>query len=95
MLSPRHLLRRPATTPAPPANSPPPAVAETLPLASDLLAPPAVADLLQVTTKVLERWRGTGDGPRFVRLTRKTIRYRLGDVEGFIAARVRSSTADA
>jgi hypothetical protein len=30
-----------------------------------------------------------------VRLTRKTTRYCLADIEAFIAARVRSSTADA
>jgi sarcosine oxidase delta subunit len=51
--------------------------------------------MLRVNTKVLERWRGAGGGPRFVRLTRKTIRYQLSDIEAFIAARLRSSTASA
>jgi predicted DNA-binding transcriptional regulator AlpA len=41
------------------------------------------------------RWRGTGDGPRFVRLGHRTIRYRLADVEAFIATRICTSTAGA
>jgi len=61
--------------------------------ASDLLLPAQVADRLSVSTKVLERWRGAGDGPAFVRLTRKTLRYRASDVEAFVTAKVRASTA--
>jgi hypothetical protein len=54
--------------------------------AFDLLLPAAVADRLGVSTKVLERWRGTGAGLAFVRLTRKTLRYRTTGVDAFIAA---------
>jgi hypothetical protein len=61
--------------------------------ATALLTPASAAGRLATTAKVLERWRSTGDGPRFVRLTKKTIRYRAADVEAFIASRVRASTA--
>jgi len=83
-----------ATRSAPPSAAPPsPQCAP--PSSTGLLTPSAVATMLRVNTKVLERWRGTGDGPRFVRLTRKTIRYQLSDVDAFIGARLRSNTADA
>jgi predicted site-specific integrase-resolvase len=57
------------------------------------MTPAAVADRLGVSKKLRKRWRGNGEGPAFVRLTRKTLRYRVADIETFIAARVRSSTA--
>ena len=59
-----------------------------------LLPPAAVAQRLGVSVKALERWRGKGGGPRFVHLTRKTIRYRAEDVEAFVAGRIRASTAE-
>jgi predicted site-specific integrase-resolvase len=59
------------------------------------MTPAAVADRLGVNTKMLERWRGTGEGPPFVRLTRKTLRYRAADVDDFIRDRVRANTAAA
>jgi hypothetical protein len=74
-----------------PVSPPTPRVAP--PPVSDLLKPQAVADLLHVSTKVLERWRGNGDGPNYCRLSRKTLRYQRSDIEAFIAARLRSSTA--
>ena len=60
---------------------------------AELITPAQAADLLSVTAKVLERWRGTGDGPVFVRLTSKTIRYRHEDIGAFVAGRTRASTA--
>lgn len=83
---------RPAA--APPAPAPLSAAATPVGEAStDLLTPAAVARRLSVNTKMLERWRGTGAGPAVVRITHKTLRYRLEDVEAFIASRVRTSTA--
>jgi hypothetical protein len=63
------------------------------PRASDLLTPEAAAERLSVNAKMLERWRGNGSGPRFVRLSRKTIRYMAADLEAFITDRVRTNTA--
>jgi hypothetical protein len=58
-----------------------------------LLTPDQAGDLLGVTARVMERWRGCGDGPKFARLSRKTIRYRVEDIEAFVAANLRVSTA--
>lgn len=41
----------------------------------------------------LERWRWTGEGPRFVKLGGRVV-YRLEDVEAFERAQMRASTAD-
>jgi hypothetical protein len=85
---------KPTLVPAPVAVAAP-AGGAVQPRASDLLLPAVVADRLGVGTKVLERWRGTDTGPAFVRLTRKTLRYRAADVDAFIAGRVCASTAAA
>jgi hypothetical protein len=61
----------------------------------DLITPAAAADILSVNAKVLERWRSTGDGPAYAKLSSKTIRYRREDIDAFVAARVRASTAAA
>jgi predicted DNA-binding transcriptional regulator AlpA len=58
-----------------------------------LLTPEAVAARLSVKAKTLERWRTTGEGPLFVRISRKVVRYRRQDVDAFIDARVVASTA--
>jgi hypothetical protein len=95
----------PAAVPAPPASPPPSEPAAVTPRPSprppapssdrrtgELIAPAVVAARLNVTAKVLERWRGTGEGPAFVRLTSKTIRYRPEDIDAFIADRARANT---
>ena len=58
-----------------------------------LLLPSDVATLLGVGVRTLERWRGTGEGPRFVKLSTKTIRYTDADVAAFVAANVKANTA--
>ena len=82
--------------PLPPSAAPPAAGEQLpLPLASRavLLTPPQAADLLGVSARCLERWRRTGDGPPFVRLSTKSIRYRIEDLDAFVASSVRASTA--
>ena len=88
----------PAAEPAPtPTPSSPPAApaadAERQPGPGELITPAAAAERLTVSAKVLERWRGTGAGPAYVRLSSKTIRYRPGDIDAFVAGRARASTA--
>ncbi len=58
-----------------------------------LLQPSEVAKRLGVSEHVLERWRGTGEGPKFIRFSSKTLRYRATDLDAFVEARVVSSTA--
>lgn len=59
---------------------------------ANLLSPSQAAARLQVTESHLERWRSTGNGPRYIRLSRKTIRYSRSDLDAFILAKVRSNT---
>lgn len=57
-----------------------------------LLTPAHTAEVLGVGTKTLERWRSTGDGPRFVKLSPGTVRYRAADLNAFVAERIKSNT---
>lgn len=91
----QHKAARPSAPPPKPAALPGPAAPETRRPPGELITPAQAADQLHVQAKVLERWRGTGDGPAFVRLTSKTIRYRPEDIDAFVAGRVRASTAEA
>jgi hypothetical protein len=58
-----------------------------------LLTPAEAAERLAVTERVLERWRSVGDGPRFAKLSRKTVRYRAADIQAFVSGSVRANTA--
>jgi hypothetical protein len=93
------LRRQPSATAAPNAGAsgqPPSqeiAASEATPGTGELLSPAEAGAVLGVPAKRLERWRATGDGPRFVRLTRKTIKYRAADIQAFIESRCVSSTA--
>ena len=48
-----------------------------------------LAESLAVSISTVRRWRQLGKGPKFVRLG-KSVRYRLGDVEQWIAAKAAS-----
>ncbi|NMA97925.1 MAG: helix-turn-helix domain-containing protein [Phyllobacteriaceae bacterium] len=44
-----------------------------------------------ISPRTLERWRWTGEGPRFVKLGGRVV-YRLLDIEEYEQAMIRSST---
>jgi len=46
-----------------------------------------------ISPRTLERWRWTGEGPRFVKLGGRVV-YRLEDVEAYEREQIRASTAD-
>jgi len=58
-----------------------------------LLLPKDVAEQLGVTERTLERWRITGEGPRFVKISRSTVRYKAEDIAAFINERLRANTS--
>ena len=58
-----------------------------------LLTPQQVADMLGLTERTSERWRITGEGPRYSKLSRSTVRYQRDDVAAFVAERLRANTA--
>ena len=58
-----------------------------------LLKPPEAAAFLRLSQRTLERLRLSGDGPRFCKL-RRSIRYRLSDLEAWLSARAVGSTSE-
>lgn len=58
-----------------------------------LLTPKQAADILAVSLRTLEYWRMTGEGPRYLKLSRATIRYTAVDLAAFQVACARRNTA--
>jgi hypothetical protein len=58
------------------------------------LRPAEVEALYGLTRKFLAHARGRGDGPPFSKAGRKVVLYKVTDVEEWLAARRRLSTAD-
>jgi excisionase family DNA binding protein len=52
-----------------------------------------LSDLLNVSTRTLERWRVEGVGPIYVKVGRRVL-YRREDVETWLTERVRHSTSE-
>lgn len=44
-----------------------------------------------ISPRTLERWRWTGEGPRYIKLLGRVV-YRLADIEAFENARLHEST---
>ena len=59
-----------------------------------LLTERQAAEALGFTPRFLQNRRFTGDGPRFIRVSARAIRYRPEDLEDWAAERVRTSTSD-
>jgi hypothetical protein len=49
-----------------------------------LLSPEELARLLGVTTNALAIWRHQGRGPKFVRISRRAVRYSKAAIEEFL-----------
>lgn len=58
-----------------------------------LLTPFQVGELLAVSERTLERWRMTGEGPEYVSLSRKVVRYDAAAITTFVEGRRRMNTA--
>lgn len=52
------------------------------------------ASELDVTDRTMQKWRQTGDGPDYVRLSARCIRYTRAGLRAFAEARIRKSTSD-
>lgn len=50
------------------------------------LLPRQAAPLLKVTEQTLKRWRSQGIGPKYCRFAGGRVRYRLCDIEDYLAA---------
>jgi len=60
----------------------------------EILDTPSAAKHCGLSKPTLERYRLTGDGPAFLKIGRKCVRYRLEDLNAWLASRVRRSTSD-
>ncbi len=60
-----------------------------------LLSEKRAAQLLGLSEKTLQKWRLTGTGPQFVKISARCIRYRRRDLTSWAEVRLRSSTAAA
>lgn len=48
--------------------------------------------LLRLAPKTLQQWRQRGEGPPYVRVSSRCVRYRVRDLEAWAAGLVRTST---
>lgn len=51
----------------------------------DLLSEKEAAEILGCGFRTLRNWRAKRDGPRFVKIGQRLVRYRRADLEAFIA----------
>lgn len=47
-----------------------------------------VAELFKLKPKTLAMWRSRCEGPKFIKVSNQTVRYRLEDIQEFLSARV-------
>jgi predicted DNA-binding transcriptional regulator AlpA len=47
-----------------------------------------------IAPRTAQRWRSTGEGPRWIRLGRRRVLYRVSDVEAWLAERTYVHRAD-
>jgi len=52
------------------------------------------ADLIGMTPRFMQARRSQGDGPPYVKISSRCIRYRPEDLRTWAAERIRQSTAD-
>lgn len=52
------------------------------------------ADLIGLTPRFMQSRRSQGDGPPYVKISSRCIRYRPEDLRQWAAERIRQSTAD-
>ena len=53
-----------------------------------LVSERAAASLLDLTPSALRKWRQQKRGPAFIRLSGRCVKYRVSDLENFLAERV-------
>lgn len=53
-----------------------------------------VANLLSVSPRTLQQWRSRGEGPPFLKLGHRSVRYDEAAVEAWVESRCRLNTAD-
>jgi len=59
-----------------------------------LMTEQEAADLLGFSPRTLQGWRVNGGGPRFVKISKRCVRYRRQDLTEWVEERMRRSTSD-
>ena len=59
-----------------------------------LLTPKQAAAFLNLSPSILAKWRVTGDGPRYCKLS-ASVRYAPDDLREFVSLSMRQSTSEA
>lgn len=54
----------------------------------------AAGAFLNLTPRTLQKWRQSGDGPRYIQISARCLRYRRADLKAWAEARMRKSTSD-
>ena len=67
---------------------------EYSPVHTSKLRTPAAADFLGLSASLLSKMRLRGDGPPYSKAGPRVVVYDLADLEGWLAARKRTSTSD-
>lgn len=62
---------------------------------SRLIRETEAADFLGYTVRALQNWRVRGGGPKFIRVSNRSIRYRRADLIEWIESKTRVSTTQA
>ncbi len=73
----------PGTDPLPPAND-----------REQLLLTEEAAAFLRMTPRALENWRRQGNGPPYIRISHRCVRYRLGSLIEWIEQHSHRSTSE-
>ena len=58
-----------------------------------LLNETQAADILCYSVRALQNWRHRGGGPRFVKVSARSVRYRYSDLVSWIESRTVSNTS--
>lgn len=56
-------------------------------MSASLMTERQTAERLSTTARTLQRWRSSGEGPAYIRLGLRQIRYRVSAVDEYAAAR--------
>jgi predicted DNA-binding transcriptional regulator AlpA len=59
-----------------------------------LIREPEAADYLGYSVRALQNWRLRGGGPRFVRVSRRSVRYRRRDLIAWANGRLAANTSE-
>jgi predicted DNA-binding transcriptional regulator AlpA len=77
------------------ANNTNPALHNLLPLPQDedtLIRRSDLPRYLPIASQTLARWAVEGQGPRFIKIGRRLVAYRAGDLKDWLQGQVRSNT---